>query len=1252
MDENPKNELKSVQISSSKIKTNNNKEQKEKDIKIGNYIIKKTLGKGTFAKVKLAIQLPKKNKVAIKIIEKRILQEEDDIIRLKREFEMLTQFNNPNVISVTEIFESDSAYFTVMEFCEGGELFNYIVENKVLSEEKAAFFYYQLINGLEYIHSLGIVHRDLKPENLLLTSEHILKIIDFGLSNYYTKNDKQLLETPCGSPCYASPEMLSGEGYDGFKIDIWATGIILFAMLCGYLPFDHKDNNKLFKKILECKIIYPKNLSTDSKDLIKRILVPNPRRRISIPEIKEHPFYLKGKEIFENNFSILQISRESSNSSLNNSEEIYIDSSNSNNKFLWYELNHKSHNLFINMSDFSLKNFCYIKNIKSRSFEKLGMFGSNIKKFINKIKKKKKKEKQEFMKQIEKERHYLKKYLDKNSSLLTFNYSTMNTTQNMDELCEKIINQYKKEQRSKIKNKFEKNNLLKNNFHKINNQKINENNNKTNNKNKKIFLSNDYNIFNNTNDENEKTITKSNNIDKQIKTEVLQNQKKNDNLKDLFKQKISNLNKKQKNKTNLFNQNIKVNIRKTTPINFLFNELFIKQKKLSKINKLPKNIKQKIEQNPKINKVNKQKIEKIKNLLNIINQQSNKPNINIINKQNIIHHHTTNITNLTKTNYYSNIILNNSKNSHEDKENSFSQNIARLSNNILHKSNEKKQTKDYLKKISTKSLEDIKKSKIKSNLKDKVVSVNNTIKKINSKQIKNINSNDIKTLRIQNGDKIYDNLNIREKKPLNQLKNIQIKVYQNAKNMPKMNQNNNIFNLTTNIINNNKNKFLKHKENISLEYSLRNSKNLDLTNNDKTNNYLKPYININNSLDNPKNDYYRKKNFEKLGKKKLNLNLNYLDKFINNKNNYYLDNNIFNYTDRNIKCNSNSKKLNYLKKYNLFKKQNNNIKHPKLNLKELLTLPNQQKKDNFTSINYFRQQCPTQRDNFPQLTIKNSKNNKNIYKYAYNFHSKEDIMQSSDRNNIWNMTSNQIFTNYLNKINTKFLRNKKCFLNIKRNTNSNYINKNNMTSDNIKFNKVTSKIKKALNTIQNSNKIHESYFKIIDDNDKKNSTIISNNNRGIETTRIERKKINHLNHNIINENASNFNRTKIDSKFNLLKHKKDFFRNNKNLFNNKTTEIKTDNNNKFYNPNALINIQKNIEKNKKNINNKSVNFQNFTNNSNLLNLKNYQHYVLNTEINSNNNEKNNGINFSQTVRNNKLLQLNKINHIKTKKIYK
>ena len=146
---------------------------------------------------------------------------------------MLAQFNHPNVILVAEIFESPDSFFSVMEYCEGGELFNFIVKYRRLSEDEAAFFYYQLINGLEYIHSLGIVHRDLKPENLLLTKEHILKIIDFGLSNYFKKGQKDLLITPCGSPCYASPEMVAGCKYNGFKIDIWSTGIILYAMLCG-----------------------------------------------------------------------------------------------------------------------------------------------------------------------------------------------------------------------------------------------------------------------------------------------------------------------------------------------------------------------------------------------------------------------------------------------------------------------------------------------------------------------------------------------------------------------------------------------------------------------------------------------------------------------------------------------------------------------------------------------------------------------------------------------------------------------------------------------------------------------------------------------------------------------------------------------------------------------------------------------------------------------------------------------------------
>ena len=295
---------------------------KEKDFKIGNYLIKKTLGRGTFGKVKLGVYLPTKEKVAIKILEKNKIQDKDDKIRVKREFEMLTKFNHINVILVTEIFETLDSYYSVMEYCEGGELFNYIVKKRRLSEEESSFFFYQLINGLEYIHSLKMVHRDLKPENLLLTHEHILKIIDFGLSNYFSTKSK-LLSTPCGSPCYASPEMVSGNKYNGFKIDIWSTGIILYAMLCGYLPFEDKNNDELFKKILECKLEFPRFLSVNSKDLIKKILVTNPDKRIVIEDIKKHPFFLKGKAIFEQNFTIKEIHNFSIENDLNyvNTEE-------------------------------------------------------------------------------------------------------------------------------------------------------------------------------------------------------------------------------------------------------------------------------------------------------------------------------------------------------------------------------------------------------------------------------------------------------------------------------------------------------------------------------------------------------------------------------------------------------------------------------------------------------------------------------------------------------------------------------------------------------------------------------------------------------------------------------------------------------------------------------------------------------------------------------------------------------------------
>ena len=142
---------------------------------------------------------------------------------------------------------------------------------------------------------MGVAHRDLKPENLLLTVDKTLKIIDFGLSHEYDENS--LLKTKCGSPSYAAPELIKGKLYDGFKTDIWCCGIILYAMLCGYLPFEGDNNKELFSNILDCNPEYPPFLSNNAKNLIYNLLKINPDERLTIEQIKENDFYLKGKKL-------------------------------------------------------------------------------------------------------------------------------------------------------------------------------------------------------------------------------------------------------------------------------------------------------------------------------------------------------------------------------------------------------------------------------------------------------------------------------------------------------------------------------------------------------------------------------------------------------------------------------------------------------------------------------------------------------------------------------------------------------------------------------------------------------------------------------------------------------------------------------------------------------------------------------------------------------------------------------------------
>ena len=256
----------------------------------GQFILGEEIGKGTFGVVRLATHIITNEKVAVKMLYKeRILKEESSKKRLEKEIKILKVLRHKNIVQLYNVFQTSSTIFLVIEHIHGKELFDIIVKKKKLSEIESLYYFQQLISGIEYLGKLGIAHRDLKPENLMIDSRKVLKITDFGLSNTYKKNE--LLSTPCGSPSYAAPEMLSGNKYWGLGADIWSSGVILYTMLCGRLPFDDKDHIKLYEKIKEGKFIIPEFLSENAKDFLVKILNVDPKQRYNIMQIKKHPWF-------------------------------------------------------------------------------------------------------------------------------------------------------------------------------------------------------------------------------------------------------------------------------------------------------------------------------------------------------------------------------------------------------------------------------------------------------------------------------------------------------------------------------------------------------------------------------------------------------------------------------------------------------------------------------------------------------------------------------------------------------------------------------------------------------------------------------------------------------------------------------------------------------------------------------------------------------------------------------------------------
>ncbi|XP_045463380.1 serine/threonine-protein kinase MARK2 isoform X5 [Harmonia axyridis] len=264
---------------------------------IGKYKLLKTIGKGNFAKVKLAKHVPTGKEVAIKIIDKTQLNP-GSLLKLFREVRIMKMLDHPNIVKLFQVIETEKTLYLVMEYASGGEVFDYLVLHGRMKEKEARAKFRQIVSAVQYCHQKRIIHRDLKAENLLLDSEMNIKIADFGFSNEFTPGNK--LDTFCGSPPYAAPELFQGKKYDGPEVDVWSLGVILYTLVSGSLPFDGSTLRELRERVLRGKYRIPFYMSTDCENLLKKFLVLNPAKRASLETIMKDKWMNQGYVGYEN----------------------------------------------------------------------------------------------------------------------------------------------------------------------------------------------------------------------------------------------------------------------------------------------------------------------------------------------------------------------------------------------------------------------------------------------------------------------------------------------------------------------------------------------------------------------------------------------------------------------------------------------------------------------------------------------------------------------------------------------------------------------------------------------------------------------------------------------------------------------------------------------------------------------------------------------------------------------------------------
>ena len=370
----------------------NNKYQKRKSIKdvpfkadlqLGPFKILNELGAGQFGSVFSGIHEGTNEKVAIKQINKSKIDKEK---LLTSEINIHKTLFHPNICRMYCVIENENYIFLINEFCSDGDILENIIEKGAFDEEKSCRIFQQIICGLEYLHKNFICHRDIKSENILLTNinkKNIkVKISDFGFSTSFT-GDK-LLKTPCGSPSYAAPEMLKGKEYKGNKIDIWSSGVVLYTMVYGVLPFDQDNIKDLVYNITQGNYSLPNTISKNCQDLIKKILEIDPNKRINIHDIKNHPWMkqfkfnlMKSPGIFINE-DILPIDEEIIKEMAgNNKSKIheYIDDiiknkHNSNTVSYYLRVNKKVNKGEMSISDLSSNSFLFLSYIDNEISKK------------------------------------------------------------------------------------------------------------------------------------------------------------------------------------------------------------------------------------------------------------------------------------------------------------------------------------------------------------------------------------------------------------------------------------------------------------------------------------------------------------------------------------------------------------------------------------------------------------------------------------------------------------------------------------------------------------------------------------------------------------------------------------------------------------------------------------------------------------------------------------------------------------------